>query len=400
MAVRAGAWDVSGNSRTDFARPARPPPPVTSLPQADAVIVGGGLLGLCCAAVLARDGAEIVLLDEHRPGAASGAAAGMLAPSIDRGKGPATDFALAARDMYRGFLAWLEESTGLSIPLNDLGVLQVAITEAGVRGLRRAMAREADPDAEWLDSRSLHALEPALSHALGGVFHPRDGAVDNVALLAALVAYCRSAASVHHVRTPTTSIVEDGGGLAVRSSTGDTYRGRYVILAAGAWAPLIDGLPRALPVVPLRGQMLAFHGGPLRHVVFGPRGYLVPRPASSAGAATAETLAGATSERVGFDPGTTRGARASLQSAAVEILPALASSAPLRQWAGLRPMTPDLLPIIGADPAWRSLLYACGHSRNGVLMAPLTAHCLSAAVRGDATPHDLTPFSIERFSRA
>ena len=373
---------------------------MTALRQADAVVVGGGLVGLCCAAIITRDGAEVVLLDERRPGAASGAAAGMLAPSIDRGKGPATNFALAARDMYPGFLAWLEDATGLSVPLNDLGILQVAITEAGVRGLRRAMAREADPEAEWLEPRSLHALEPALSHALGGVFHPRDGAVDNVALLAALAEYCRATAAVHHVGTPTVSLVEDGDGLAVRSGSGETYRGRYIILAAGAWTPLIKGLPRALPVTPLRGQMLAYRGSPLGHVVFGPRGYVVPRPASSAGAAIAETLAGATSEHVAFDAGITPGALKSLQSAAIEILPALSSSTPLRQWAGLRPMTPDLLPIIGPDPVRPSLLYASGHSRNGVLMAPLTACCLAAIVRGDATPHDLAPFSIERFSRA
>ena len=365
--------------------------------SSDAIVVGGGLVGLCCAAALARDGASVLLLDERRSGAASSAAAGMLAPSIERGNGPATDFALAARDLYPGYLDWLEDATGVHVPLNRAGILQVAITEAGVRGLRRAMQRDADPDAEWLDAATLHALEPALSHTLGGVFHPRDGAVDNIALLAALVAFCEAAPAIRRVRAAVRRIVVNGETLAVHSEDGPTSQGRWVVLAGGAWAPAIEGLPRSLPVAPLRGQMLAFQGDPLRHVVFGPRGYIVPRSAREG--AAGETLVGATSERTGFDPETTEAAARSLHAAGSEILPPLAQLAPTRQWAGLRPMTPDLLPIIGPEPELPSLLYACGHSRNGVLMAPLTADCLSAIVRGRAAPRDVQPFSIDRFPR-
>jgi glycine oxidase ThiO len=367
--------------------------------SADAIILGGGVIGLCCAAALQRDGASTILLDERRAGASSRAAAGMLAPSIDRASGSASDFATLARDRYPAFLEWLEEKTGTHVPLNTAGILQVALTEAGVRGIRRAMTRDPEGSAEWLDAATLHDLEPALDHAIGAVFHPRDGSVDNIALISALETLCRSLSTVVRVDASGSALDLEGSAVAVRASDGEVYRARHVILASGAWAPSIAGLPRAVPVSPLRGQMLAYEGSPLRHVVFGPRGYIVPRPDGSAGGERGETLVGATSERVAFDASTTSAALSSLRSAGSEILPSLAQLSPSRHWAGLRPMTPDLLPIIGRDPDVPSLLYACGHSRNGILMAPLTAECLSALVRGVPVSCDLQPFSIERFSR-
>ena len=400
MPVRGGALEVSGNSRTSAAVDARHDRGVIGQPPADAIILGGGLVGLCCAAAIARHGGRTILLDEERPGAASRAAAGMLAPSIERGNGPATDFAIAARDHYPEFLRWLEDETGVHVPLNRRGILQLALSEAGVRGLRRAMARDADTSAEWLDEAAVRSLEPELAHALGAVFHPRDGAVDNVVLLAALSAWCRANRLVEHVTSAAVRIADEADGATVRASDGRSWRARFVVLAGGAWAPVLEGLPRSLPITPLRGQMLAYAGLRLQHVVFGPRGYIVPRAASPAGAAVAEILVGATSEAAGFDSSTTRRAHETLRSAGVEILPALRSQSPLRQWAGLRPMTPDLLPIIGPDPERPSLLYACGHSRNGVSMAPLTGECLAAIVRGAPTPHDLQPFSITRFTSA
>jgi len=372
---------------------------VSSNPSADAVIIGGGLIGLACAVALARDGATAIVLDDSRPGAASPAAAGMLAPSIDRSPGPANDFATAARDRYPTFVDWLEEQTGTHVALNTAGILQVALTAAGVRGLQRAMARDGSAVARWLDAASLRDLEPPLSHALGAVLHPLDGAVDTVALLSALRDFCRRASGITTVAVGAAMITSMDSVVGVRASNGTVYQGRHVIIASGAWAPAIGGLPRSLPITPLRGQMLSFDGNPLRHVVFGPRGYVVPRAGSSTTAGqTAQTLVGATSERVDFDAGTTPAAAHRLHVAGAEILPSLAAAAPDRHWSGLRPVTPDLLPIIGPDPDHPAVLYACGHSRNGILMAPLTGDCISALVRGVASPSELQPFSIERFS--
>lgn len=369
--------------------------------SADAVIIGGGLIGLACAVAVARDGATAIVLDDSRPGAASPAAAGMLAPSIDRSPGPANDFATAARDRYPTFVDWLKGHTGPPVALNTEGILQVALSEAGVRGLQRAMARDGNGVARWLDAVSLRDLEPPLSHALGAVLHPLDGAVDTVALLSALRNFCRRATGVTTVAATAAVITSMDPVVCVRASDGTLYQGRYIVVASGAWAPAVGGLPRRLPISPLRGQMLSFDGNPLRHVVFGPRGYVIPRAGSAAEAGRpAQTLVGATSERVDFDPGTTPAAAHRLHVAGADILPSLATATPGRHWSGLRPVTPDLLPIIGPDPDHPSVLYACGHSRNGILMAPLTGDCISALVRGVASPSDLRPFSIERFSPA
>jgi glycine/D-amino acid oxidase-like deaminating enzyme len=135
--------------------------------------------------------------------------------------------------------------------------------------------------------------------------------------------------------------------------------------------------------------MVALDGAPLAHVVYGPRGYVVPRGG--------ESLVGSTMERVGFHPGTTPAGMAAIAAAAAEISPALASLPLSDHWSGLRPVTPDLLPIIGPDPDAPNLLYACGHARNGVLLAPLTGDCVAALAAGAKPAHDLSPFAVTRF---
>ena len=370
---------------------------MTTRNDADTLIVGGGLVGLACAAALARDGISAIILDDARRGAASAAAAGMLAPAVDRTEGPAHDFATAARALFPTYLDWLRGGTGIRVPLNTNGILQIALTPAGARGLRRVMPES----ATWLDAPTLGALEPELAHALGAVLHPDDGAVDNVILLEALRTHCSASALIRIVATSARSLSLSPGGALLRGGDGHTYTGRHVVLAAGAWAGSLAGLPRALPVAPVRGQMLAYPRVRLSHVIFGPRGYIIPRefgdPADSARAG-GETLVGATTETVGFDPTTTTEGATRLRIAVAEILPSLRDARPHRHWAGLRPMTPDLLPIIGPDPSSPSLIYACGHSRNGVLMAPLTGDCVSALIRGVPSPADLAPFSVERLA--
>ena len=126
-----------------------------------------------------------------------------------------------------------------------------------------------------------------------------------------------------------------------------------------------------------------------RRVIYGPGAYIVPRGQ--------RILVGATLERAGFDPSTTPAALAELRRGAAAIWPAIAELPMASSWAGLRPVTPDLLPIIGPDPDHPCLIYACGHSRNGILMAPLTADCVAAIVAGSAPPADLTPFRVDRF---
>jgi glycine oxidase len=359
--------------------------------NADVVVVGGGLVGLACAAAIARSGASVAILDYPHPGGASTAAAGMLAPSVDRADGAAAAFAVAARDRYPSYVDWLAETSRVAIPLNRAGILQVAATPSGVRGLRKAIRGE----ARWLDRAALLEIEPSLTHALGAVHHPLDGAVDNVALVQALATFANNSARVRVRSSRAVELTFEAGRPTVRTQDGTTHGCARVVLAGGAWSGTIAGLPRPLPVVPLRGEMLAYVDVGVRHVLFGPRGYVVPRATRMDVAA--ETLVGATSDAVGFDASTTTGGGSRLRDAGAEILSRFRLLAPVRHWAGLRPMTPDLLPIIGPDPDEPSILYACGHSRNGILTAPLTGDCIAALVRGDSPPHDLQPFRIDRF---
>ena len=132
-------------------------------------------------------------------------------------------------------------------------------------------------------------------------------------------------------------------------------------------------------------------GAPLSHVTYGAHGYVVPR-------GDGNTVIGATMEDAGFEVATTREGMRSVERAGVEIAPMLADARVIDRWSGLRPVTPDMLPILGRDPDHPSLLYACGHSRNGILLGPLSGDCVAALALGDAPPYDLSPFAIERFA--
>jgi glycine oxidase len=358
----------------------------SSHPTADVLIVGGGLIGLACAAAAAERGLSVLVVGHERNGQASLAAAGMLAPSIERAAGTADAFGIAARDRYPGYVDWLRERCGISVPLNREGIIQVAISEAGVRGLRGAMS----PHAEWLDALELHEREPGLKHGLGGIFHANDGAVDNVRLYEALHAIVRAERRIAMVDD---AVVEISFADHVQASGqhGAVYRADRGVVAAGAWSNSIGGLPRPIPVEPVRGQMISYPGLPLTRAVYGPTGYVVPR-------ANGHTLVGSTHEHVGFESATTPEGIDRLRRTAAEIIPELAVREPSAAWAGLRPMSADLHPVLGVDPDEPRLIYATGHSRNGVLMTPLTGDCVAAILTGDPMPIDIEAFSIGRFA--
>lgn len=358
----------------------------SSTSAADVLVIGCGLIGLACAAAAAQRGFRVSIVGEPRVGAASLAAAGLLAPSIEREDGHASDFATVARDRYPAYLEWLHERTGIDVPLNRDGIIQVALNEAGVRGLRRAKPA----DAQWLDARELAELEPALRHGLGGVLHPLDGSVDNVRLFEALQVAVNGLTSVTIV-SDTVRELRFPGHVEALGQGGSRYTADAVVLAAGAWSSTIAGVPRPIPVEPVRGQMIAYAGSPLRRAAYGPTGYVVPR-------ANGRTLVGATTERAGFESMTTPEGIARLARTAGEILPQFAGSQPADAWAGLRPISADLQPILGHDPEEPRLLYATGHSRNGILMTPLTGDCIGALLAGESPPVDIRHFSITRFA--
>ncbi len=177
----------------------------------------------------------------------------------------------------------------------------------------------------------------------------------------------------------------------MRLTNGDSLTGGTAILAAGAWSAALRGLPRTVPVRPVRGQMYAVADGGIARTLVAPGCYLVPRD-------DGRLLVGATVEDAGFAPGPTAAGLGALFAAAARAVPTLATRPIVEIWAGYRPGSPDDLPILGPDPDVAGFHYATGHYRNGILMTPITAESLAAAITGNPPPVPLDAFSIARFA--
>lgn len=362
------------------------PPSEARQLHADVAVLGSGLAGLACARAIARDGRSVVLVGERMPGESSPAAAGMLAPSLERGSGEPERLALMARDRYPAFVAELAEETGITIALNRLGVLEVALDDADAERLSAAPAGA----AEWLDGHRLVAQEPALARAAGALLHPDDGAVDNISLLHALRVAVKMSGAIRIVDAQATRVELWDATAWIIASDGRRIEAERIVVALGAWAPLLKGLPSPLPITPVRGQIVTLSAAPLRHVCCGAHHYLVPRPG-------AQTLVGSTMEAVGYRIGSSEAAVRTMRAAASQICPALGQAREGARWSGLRPVTPDRLPILGPDPQDPRVLYACGHSRNGVLLTPITAEVIAAQVRSSEESTVVTELGIGRF---
>jgi glycine oxidase len=350
----------------------------------DLVVAGGGIVGLTAALAAARRGLRVTLIDQPRPGAASRSAAGLLAPSIGDSPPPVRDAMIAARDFYPEFLDQLLARTEIAVPLDREGLLEVASSPAALD----TMLTRAPAGAQRLDPHALAALEPALAEHPGAVFHPHDGAVDNVTLMGALDVAVARQARIARMTDEVASFDAKGNLPAFRSRGGTRYAGHRLLVANGVWAGSLPGLPRPLPVRPVRGQLLRLEGRPVRHVTHVAGGYLVPRGNS--------LVVGATSEEVGLDASTTQRGLKDLRAVATRAIPVLAHAPVLEHWAGLRPMASDGLPILGNDPGVAALYYACGFSRNGILLAPWAAEQLLPVLMGGTLPAIATPFSVAR----
>jgi glycine oxidase len=309
-----------------------------------------------------------------------------LAPSLGPAAPAVRELLITARDRYPAFVTWLAERTGIEVPLT-VGILEVAPTPAALDSLLRA----APAGTLQLDRGEVREREPALCDVAGALLHPLDGAVDNIRLLEAMreAARCEWAIDVVSGRAASLEWLANGRPSLV-TEDGRRHQSRSVVLAAGAWAPLVTGLPRPLRVEPVRGQMLSLRASPLSQAISGPDVYLVPRGDL--------TVVGSTLERVGFDAGTTTAALRQLHRSAAALCPELDAAAIAESWAGLRPMTPDFQPVIGRDPERPALLYACGHGKNGILLAPLTGECVALLLSDTESSVDLAPFKIERFT--
>jgi glycine oxidase len=363
-------------------------------PIHDVVVIGGGAVGAACARELALAGRRVLVLD---PGGESGqawrAAAGMLAPQIEAdGSDPLLKFAVAARDHYAGLAAALRESTGIDIGLWQEGIARVAADQHEAQELRSKVISQQQEGylAAWLDPGQVQSRWPWLGPTAGALWSERDGALDPLLLVEAFLQDLRRRGG-QVLQERVTAIEHAAGRISAVVTDKGMHVAPDVVLAAGAWSGQVEGLPRPIPVLPVRGQMAAlpWPGGVGRAIVYHRDSYLLARGN--------EAILGSTMEYVGFKPEVTQDGVARIFAATVALCPALARAKVRRTWAGLRPVTPDGLPIIGPEPRLPGLWYATGHGRNGILLAGLTGQVIRQLLDSQDPPAEVRAFSPTRF---
>jgi glycine oxidase len=368
-------------------------------------VIGGGVIGLGVAWRLAQRGAAVTVFDKAAAGSgASHAAAGMLAICAEAEPGEEDLVALgrASQSLWPAFAAELQDATGLSVDLRGEGTLVVALNPDDQARLRHHLAfqQSLGLPVEWISAADARQREPHLASGItGAVWSPQDHQVDNRKLVVALHAAATAAGAVVREQAPVERIlIAQGRTTGVRLSGGTEFTADTVVLAAGAWSRTIDGVPSALrpPVRPVKGQMMSLRmdlAAPLlTRVVRAPNVYMVPRR-------DGRLILGATVEEKGFDETLTAGGILALLEAAWRALPTIEELPIEEMWVGHRPGSRDDAPVIGPGPA-EGLLYATGHYRNGILLAPITADAVARLALDGEIDASIRPFGINRFAPA
>ncbi len=364
----------------------------------EVVVIGGGIAGAAVALELVERGVAVNVVDAERPGAAAtGASAGMLAPQYESpGRSPLFDLLVQSRDHFPDFAARLEALSGHSLPVRWPGMLVANVSAEETEAARDAVRwqEEAGQPSEIVSPEEADGLQSGINQGVDSfVWLPREGLVDSQALAEVLP----EALTATDVRLITgrqvVEIMRSAGRVSgVRLADGRSLDADVVVVAAGAWSDGIKGLPRSLPVKPVRGHLLRFPPGeaPLQRVLASHAGrYIVPRDDGS-------MLAGSTMDYVGFDRSLSEEGMKTVHRSATELLPALATAEAVERWADLRPISTDGLPVIGPDPEVKGLHYATGYGRNGILLAPLAGRVVAELITEGASPTDWRPFSADR----
>ena len=371
----------------------------------DVVVVGGGVVGLAVAWRARRRGLGVLVVERGRAGdGASGVAAGMLAPvtEADFGEDRAIALNLAGLERWPAFAAELSERSGVDTGYRRSGALVVAADRDDAEVLRRVagLLRALGLEARWLSGREARRLEPGLSPRVPGAIEaPAEGHVDPVAVVAGLRAALLAEGGELWEQTTVERLELGPGGAHVEGMVlgdGASVRAEHVVLAAGAWSGGLAGLPpgEVPPIRPVKGQILGLHAGgrplPAERLIRTPRCYVVSRP-------DGRVVVGATTEERGFDVRVTAEGVHRLLEDAREVLPDVDELEFVSARAGLRPGTPDNAPVAGRGEV-DGLLWATGHGRNGVLLAPITAEAVIALVYGEEPPEELASFGPDRFA--
>ena len=354
----------------------------------DVVIAGGGIIGVSLARELRKHGATVLIVDRSEPGReASHAAAGMLAycdPMLPEILAP---LATASASLYPEFVHEIEDESGMRVDLRTQGAIAyfsepLSDSVAAYVSSHKCMRR--------IDADEISPLEPCLAYSGQAAFSTPEGSVDPRALVSASIKAAKHR-GIDFASGSAVTAVEVQEGRAVSAATAKSrYQAGAVVNCCGAWSGQVP--PLRFPTRPIKGQMLCLvtaQHGLLQHVVRAPDAYIVPR-------SDGRVLVGSTLEDVGFDKRVDTDTIQRLHQAAANLVPQLGEARMLETWAGLRPGTRDTLPLLGATEV-PNYFVAAGHYRDGILLAPITAHLMSQVVRGLKPDCDLSPFSPARF---
>ena len=358
--------------------------------QDDALVVGGGLIGMLTARELAREGWRVRVLERGEAGAESSwAGGGILSPLYPwRMPEPVSRLALWSHRHYRALADQLHAESGVDPEWFDTGML---VLDSGEASRARYWARDHGLRLELPDPRRVATLEPALGiEPRDAVWMPEVANVRNPRLVRALRGSLEHLGVPVHEHTPATGWLQEGDCIQGVETPAGSFRAPHTILAGGAWSgELVAGTGVSAEVRPVRGQMVVFRGAPgrVRRVILRHDHYVIPRR-------DGYVVAGSTLEEAGFDKTTTDEAGRSLVRMATGLVPALGSCPVERHWAGLRPGSPDGVPLIGPHPRLQGLYLNTGHFRNGVVMGPASAGLLVDQLMGWPTrvdPDDYLP---------
>lgn len=365
----------------------------------DVAIAGGGLIGGSIALELALAGLRVGVFDRQEPGReASWASAGILSPAPENpGMIPAVPFCKASLALYPEFVAMVEETSGQRVGFRPKGTIEALFLRDARAELNTLIALHhgLGLKAEPLRAEDARELEPALSEEMeAGVLRPDEASVDSRALTRAVLEAARRSGAEIFSNCGVESIWQDEdkhrrcAGLVLQS---EKVEAAWTIIAAGSYSAGLAGVEAYAPVRPAKGQMVALRAEELKieRVLWSEKIYLVPRN-------DGRILAGATVEYIGFDKATTAGGIEKILSAAIELAPGLVAARIEETWAGLRPDSPDHLPILGPTDL-DGLLIATGHFRSGVILAPITAKVIREWVTEQRVSIDWERFSPLRF---
>jgi glycine oxidase len=350
----------------------------------DVIIIGGGIIGLSLSIALRKRGATVLVVERGEPGQeASHAAAGMLADFPLETPAILQPLATASARMYPEFVHELQDESGMDVDLRDQGT--IFFLSPGQVSERPTLLTDHPLPAP------LARLEPVLANAMTQAVYLKERSVDPRALTEAALKAARHRGVDISSGSEVTAVLQSNGNAAGVSTAKTRYHAPAVVNCAGAWAGQLP--PHEFPVRPVKGQMLSVAGMScdlVRHVIRAPEVYLVPR-------SDGRILIGATVEEAGFDKRTDAEAIQRMRQAAIHLVPALSQARMLEAWAGLRPGSPDNLPILG-ETGTPGYFVAAGHFRDGILLTPITAQMMARVITGSDPGYDLSPFSPERFN--